>query len=111
MSGCRVNPMDLQRTRSSTFPVGQKVKMKVAASLDGTQLTHMKRFVIKALRHTPKGYWEYQIGATEDEGAFEDGTWYPESSLKFDISEYLTLELRALCVKCCHWWINKAFQS
>ncbi|EAT79749.1 hypothetical protein HBH56_182280 [Parastagonospora nodorum] len=85
MAECRVSSNSGRRTRSSAFEVGDVVEMKVTASVDGLRKTYFEHFVIKALRHTPDGYWEYQLGVTEDEDAFEDGTWYPESSLKFDI--------------------------
>ncbi|KAH5761895.1 hypothetical protein HBI16_177200 [Parastagonospora nodorum] len=85
MSDCRVSSNSGRRTKSSAFEVGDVVEMKVTASVDGLRQTYFERFVIKALRHTPEVYWEYQLGVTEDEDAFKDGTWYSESSLKFDI--------------------------
>ncbi|KAH5993220.1 hypothetical protein HBI84_152430 [Parastagonospora nodorum] len=87
ISPCRVSSKSGRRTvrKWSAFEVGDVVEMKVTASIDGVQQTYFKRFVIKALQHTPEGYWEYQIGVTEEEDAFKDGTWYSESSLKFDI--------------------------
>jgi len=56
--------------------------MMVDSDIDGAPHRVFKRFVVRDLSLTWKGYWVYQLGGTEDGDTFVAGAWFSESLLR-----------------------------
>jgi hypothetical protein len=67
----------------SAFLADEHVKMVVETGVNDERRKTYKQFVVRALRLSPHGYWEYQLSSAEGGEIYEQGKWVQERELRY----------------------------